>query len=171
MARKRAENREGSLGFPGFVKPVFTKDSENASQVAEIVNGVYGADTVTANYVPFWFHRFRSDIFDVKDASRTGWPVVENVDKTTEIIEFDMHVSSRSTAHELKIDHKTVLNHLHKVGFKKKLDVWVQHQLSPKNMMDRISIREALAKRNEIDPFLKWMATGDKKWVTYDNIG
>ncbi|GFV77831.1 hypothetical protein TNCV_4674251 [Trichonephila clavipes] len=27
LARKRAENREGSLGFPGFVKPVFTKDS------------------------------------------------------------------------------------------------------------------------------------------------
>ncbi|GFT28112.1 hypothetical protein TNCV_644971 [Trichonephila clavipes] len=25
---KRAENREGSLGFPGFVKPVFTKDSK-----------------------------------------------------------------------------------------------------------------------------------------------
>ncbi|GFU30393.1 hypothetical protein TNCV_2717141 [Trichonephila clavipes] len=28
LARKRAENREGSLGFPGFVKPVFTKDSK-----------------------------------------------------------------------------------------------------------------------------------------------
>ncbi|GFU50743.1 hypothetical protein TNCV_241291 [Trichonephila clavipes] len=28
MARKRAENREGSLGFPGVVKPVFTKDSK-----------------------------------------------------------------------------------------------------------------------------------------------
>ncbi|GFV44598.1 hypothetical protein TNCV_3998881 [Trichonephila clavipes] len=28
MARKRAENRERSLGFPGFVKPVFTKDSK-----------------------------------------------------------------------------------------------------------------------------------------------
>ncbi|GFX63662.1 hypothetical protein TNCV_2824481 [Trichonephila clavipes] len=28
MARKRAENREGSLGFPGFVKPVFTKDRD-----------------------------------------------------------------------------------------------------------------------------------------------
>ncbi|GFV63677.1 uncharacterized protein TNCV_1962231 [Trichonephila clavipes] len=28
MARKRAENIEGSLGFPGFVKPVFTKDSK-----------------------------------------------------------------------------------------------------------------------------------------------
>ncbi|GFT42937.1 hypothetical protein TNCV_1615081 [Trichonephila clavipes] len=28
MTRKRAENRERSLGFPGFVKPVFTKDSK-----------------------------------------------------------------------------------------------------------------------------------------------
>ncbi|GFW77638.1 putative DD34D transposase [Trichonephila clavipes] len=37
-------------------------------------------------------------------------------------------------------------------------------------MMDRISICEALAKRNEIDPFLKWMVTGEEKWVTYDNI-
>ncbi|GFU79823.1 hypothetical protein TNCV_3688991, partial [Trichonephila clavipes] len=37
-------------------------------------------------------------------------------------------------------------------------------------MMDRISIGEALAKRNEIDPFLKWMVTGDEKWVTYYNI-
>ncbi|GFW78666.1 putative DD34D transposase [Trichonephila clavipes] len=37
-------------------------------------------------------------------------------------------------------------------------------------MMGGISICEALAKRNEIDPFLKWMVTRDEKWVTYDNI-
>ncbi|GFW82816.1 putative DD34D transposase [Trichonephila clavipes] len=37
-------------------------------------------------------------------------------------------------------------------------------------MMDRISICEALAKRNEIGPFLKRMVTGDEKWVIYDNI-
>ncbi|GFS52685.1 mariner transposase [Trichonephila clavipes] len=36
-------------------------------------------------------------------------------------------------------------------------------------MMGRISIYEALAKRNEINPFLKQMVTGDEKWVTYDN--
>ncbi|GFW43665.1 mariner transposase [Trichonephila clavipes] len=36
--------------------------------------------------------------------------------------------------------------------------------------MDRISICEALAKRNEIDPFLTRMVTGDEKWVVYDNI-
>ncbi|GFT30019.1 histone-lysine N-methyltransferase SETMAR [Trichonephila clavipes] len=77
--------------------------------------------------------------------------------------EVDWHVSCRSIAQEPKIDHETVLNHLRKVGFKKKLDVWMPHQLTPKNMMDRISICEVLAKRNEIDPFLKRRVTEDEK--------
>ncbi|GFT29526.1 histone-lysine N-methyltransferase SETMAR [Trichonephila clavipes] len=83
-------------------------------------------------YVQIWFRRFRSGTFNVKDAPRTGKPVVENVDKTTEIIEVDRLVSGRSIAQKLKINYKTVLNHLRKVGFKKKLDVWVPHQLTPK---------------------------------------
>ncbi|GFT05791.1 histone-lysine N-methyltransferase SETMAR [Trichonephila clavipes] len=102
-----------------FFLQFFFDKSENASQVAEIANGVYCSYTVTANYVQFWFRRFRSGIFYVKDAPRTGKTVV---DKITEIIEV-RHVSSRSIAQELKIDHKTVLSHLRKVGFKKKLDV------------------------------------------------
>ncbi|GFW25598.1 putative DD34D transposase [Trichonephila clavipes] len=50
------------------------------------------------------------------------------------------------------------------------LDVWVIHQLTPKNMMYRIFFYEALAKQNEINPFLKRMVTEDEKLVTYDNI-
>ncbi|GFV08810.1 histone-lysine N-methyltransferase SETMAR [Trichonephila clavipes] len=96
-------------------------------------------------------------------------PDIKNADKISKIIEVDRHVSSPSIPQDLKIDYKTVLSHLSKVGFKKNLDVWVQHQLTPKNMMDRISICEALAKRNEIDPFLKRMVTRDEKWFTYDN--
>ncbi|GFX12124.1 histone-lysine N-methyltransferase SETMAR [Trichonephila clavipes] len=153
-----SQQRENSVDLQ-----VFIHKGENASQATEIVNGVYGANTVTVNCVQIWFRRFRSGIFDVKDVLHTGRPVVENVNKITEIIEVDRHVSSRSITQELKIDHKTVLNHLRRVRFKKKLDVWVPHQLTPKNMMDRISIGDALAKRNEIDPFLKRMVTGDKK--------
>ncbi|GFX55885.1 histone-lysine N-methyltransferase SETMAR [Trichonephila clavipes] len=69
-----------------YILQFFDKD-ENASQMIEIVNGVYGADNVTANYVHFWFHRFRSGIIDVKDAPRTGKLIVEIVDK----IEIDRH--------------------------------------------------------------------------------
>ncbi|GFV74251.1 histone-lysine N-methyltransferase SETMAR [Trichonephila clavipes] len=76
---------------------------ENASQAAEILNSVYGADTVTAYYVQFWFRRLRSGIFDDKDAPRTDRPIVENVDKATERIAIDRHVSSRSIAQEPKM--------------------------------------------------------------------
>ncbi|GFT55104.1 histone-lysine N-methyltransferase SETMAR [Trichonephila clavipes] len=100
-----------------YILQFFFDKGENVSQAAEIVNGVYGADIATANYVQFWFCRFLSGIFDLKDTLRTGRPVVENVDKITEIIQVDRHVSSRSIAQELKIDHKTVLNHLNKVGY------------------------------------------------------
>ncbi|GFU57177.1 histone-lysine N-methyltransferase SETMAR [Trichonephila clavipes] len=91
-----------------FFLQFFFDKGKNASQMAEIVNSVYGADTVIANYMQFCFRRFRSGIFDVKDAPRTGRPVVENVDKTTEIIKIDRHVSCRSITQELQIDHKTV---------------------------------------------------------------
>ncbi|GFU00806.1 histone-lysine N-methyltransferase SETMAR [Trichonephila clavipes] len=77
-----------------FILQCFFDKGENASHLSEIANG----------------------IFDAKDAHRTGTPVVENVDKITEIIEVGRHVSSRSIAQELKIDHKTVLNHLRKFG-------------------------------------------------------
>ncbi|GFT11117.1 histone-lysine N-methyltransferase SETMAR [Trichonephila clavipes] len=147
-----------------FLQFFFDK-GKYAGQVAEIVNGVHGPDTVTANCVQFWFLRFRSGIFDVKVTPRTGSPS----SKITEILKVYRHVSSRSIAQELEIDHKTVSNHFCKVGFKKKLHVWVSHQLKPKNMLDRISICKTLAKWNEIDPFLKRKVIGDEKWVTYYN--
>ncbi|GFX90432.1 histone-lysine N-methyltransferase SETMAR [Trichonephila clavipes] len=77
-----------------FFLQFFFDKSENACQVAEIMNGVNGADIVTANYVQFWFRRFRSGIFDVKEAHRTGRHVVDIFDKITEIIEVDRHVRS-----------------------------------------------------------------------------
>ncbi|GFW97945.1 histone-lysine N-methyltransferase SETMAR [Trichonephila clavipes] len=81
-----------------FILQFFFDKDENASQVFEIANSAYGAETVTANHVQFWFRRFRSGILDVKDAPRPARPVIENVDKITEIIEVDRCVSSRNIA-------------------------------------------------------------------------
>ncbi|GFU67438.1 histonelysine Nmethyltransferase SETMARlike [Trichonephila clavipes] len=105
-------------------------DHPTDTEVAEIVNGAYGTDTVAANYVKFWFRRFHSGIFDVEGTPRTDRPVDENVDKITEIIEVDRHVSSRSIAQKLKIDQKTVVSHLRKEllphGQKLNLDLYCQ---------------------------------------------
>ncbi|GFS50723.1 hypothetical protein TNCV_2165491, partial [Trichonephila clavipes] len=43
MARKRAENREGSLGSLGFVKPVFTKDSKPLGRRKRSLRATSGA--------------------------------------------------------------------------------------------------------------------------------
>ncbi|GFQ84919.1 histone-lysine N-methyltransferase SETMAR [Trichonephila clavata] len=71
----------------------FFFDKGEIENQTEIVNGVYDLDTLTANYIQFWFRQFRS-----------GMPVVENVDKITEMIEVKRHVNSRSIAQELKIE-------------------------------------------------------------------
>ena len=70
-----------------------------------------------------WFARFRTGNFNVKDEPRSGRPITEKSDEIMEKVECDKHVSTVEIARELGIDHKTVLNHLHKAGYKKKLDV------------------------------------------------
>lgn len=64
---------------------------------------------------------------------------------------------------------KAVLNHLHKIIYKKKLDIWVRHDLILKNPIDGISLCESLPKRKEIEPSSKRLITDEKKWIIYDN--
>jgi len=106
----------------------------------------------------------------VEDAPRSGRPVVENCDKIAELVERDRHSSSRSIGQELGMSHQTVINYLKKLGVTKKLDVWVPHELTQKNIFGRIDACESLLNRNKIEPFLKRMVIGDEKWITYDNI-
>ena len=126
---------------------------KNASKATKKICDVYGADTLSVRVAQQWFGRFRSGVVEVNDAPRSGRPAVVNVDKIIENIEIDHQVSSRSIAQKLNINHQTVLNHLQKAGFKKKLDVWVPHELTQKNLMDRISICESLLNRpfSEVD--------------------
>ncbi|KAJ0183237.1 hypothetical protein K1T71_001213 [Dendrolimus kikuchii] len=61
-----------------------------------------------------------------------------------------------------------VLAHLKKAGYTKKLDIWVPHELTERNLMNRVLICDSLLRRNETEPFLKKLITGDEKWITYD---
>ena len=72
----------------------------------------------------------------MKDAPRTDRLIVEKTDEIMEKIHQDHHISYHDIAKELNIHHQTVLNHLKKAGYKKKLDVWVPHELSLKNSID-----------------------------------
>jgi len=153
-----------------YILQYYYDKGKNAAQACEKICAVYGEGALSKSAARKWFARFRSGNFDVKDEPRSGRPVTEKVDEILEKVQQDKHISSVDVGMELGIDHKTVLNYLHyKAGYKKKLDIWVPHELSAKNMIDRINICDTLLKRNEIDPFLKRVITGDEKWITYDN--
>ncbi|GFY06265.1 hypothetical protein TNCV_2680571 [Trichonephila clavipes] len=47
MTRSRVENKEGSLGYPGFVKSVFTKDSKLLGKRRKITRAPWDCDTRT----------------------------------------------------------------------------------------------------------------------------
>ncbi|KAG5311381.1 SETMR methyltransferase, partial [Acromyrmex insinuator] len=124
---ERASKMDTSKEKIHHILQFFFDKGENASQAVENVNNVYSPDTVSNSQSQFWFRRFRSGNFDVKDAPRSGRPIIENVDKIMEI--------ESDRAQELNIAQKTVWNYLNKAGYKKKLDVWVPHELTQKNLM------------------------------------
>ena len=111
---------------------------DNASQACEKICGVYGEVAVSKSAARKCFARFRSRNFNIKDQPRSGRPITEKSDAILEKIQQDRHISNHDITYELNIHHQTVLNHLQKAGFKKKLDVWGPHELSVKNKMKRL---------------------------------
>lgn len=153
-----------------YILQFFFDKGQKAAQAAKELNEVYGPNTVPDRTAQYWFNRFRSGNFDVKDAPRDGRPVATDVEKIQAVIAEDRHISVRCIAEELSVSYVSVSRHLRAMGYTKKLDMWVPHELSQKNLIDRISICESLLNRNKVDPFLKRLVTGDEKWVTYDNV-
>ena len=76
----------------------------------------------------------------------------------------------RELATALKVSVGSVHGHLKSLGFVKKLDVWVPYELKEIHLTNRMSVCDQLIKREENDPFLKCMITGDEKWIVYNNV-
>ena len=99
---------------------------------------------------------------------RISVEVDDNLIKT--IIDSDRHSTIREIAEKLHVSHTCIENHLKQLGYVQKLDTWVPHELKEKHLTQRINGCDLLKKRNENDPFLKRLITGDEKWVVYNNI-
>ncbi|EZA56270.1 Histone-lysine N-methyltransferase SETMAR [Ooceraea biroi] len=69
----------------------------------------------------------------------------------------------------LNISKSSVENHLKRLGYISKLDIWVAHELKEIHLTKRIDICDSLLKREENDRFLKRI-TGDEKWIVYSNV-
>ena len=81
------------------------------------------------------------------------------------LIETNSHYTTRNIANILSISNSTVYEHLRKNNLVSRYNVWVPHDLNEKNLIDCVSICDSLVKRNQNDPFLKRIITGDEKLV------
>ena len=79
------------------------------------------------------------------------------------IIDSDRHNTTREIAEKLYVSHTCIENHLKQLGYVQKLDTWVPYELKEKHLTQRINSCDLLKKRNENDPFLKRLITGDEK--------
>ncbi|XP_014473025.1 PREDICTED: histone-lysine N-methyltransferase SETMAR-like [Dinoponera quadriceps] len=117
-----------------------------------MLRDVYGEEALKERQCRNWFDKFRSGDFLLKDEQRSGRPLQADDDQIKTIIELDRHIFERE------------------IGEKLKLDIWVPHELKEIHLTKRINACDSHLKRNEFDPFLKRIITGDEKWIVYDNI-
>ncbi|KAJ0178875.1 hypothetical protein K1T71_005650 [Dendrolimus kikuchii] len=127
----------------------YYKKGINATQAAKKICDVYGPNAVSVRVAQIWFKRFQSGNFDIKNARHSGRPVTVKIDAIFEKVKQDRHISSYDVAGELGIDHKTVLAHLKKAGYTKKLDIWVPHELTERNLMNHVLICDSLLRPSD----------------------
>ena len=78
------------------------------------------------------------------------------------MIENNLRSTTREIAEKLNISDTCLERHLkQQLSYVKKLDIWVPHKLNEIQLTKRISICDYLLKRNETDPRLKPIITGD----------
>ena len=148
----------------------YYRKGKNAVQARQKLCNVYGEDVLTERQCQNWFAKFRSGNFDVEDAPRSGRPVEANEDTIKALIDANRRITTREIAERLTLSNSTVHHHLKRLGFISKLDIWVPHILTEKNLCRRVDVCDLLLKRQEYDPFLMRIVTGDEKWVVYNNV-
>ncbi|KAK1137358.1 hypothetical protein K0M31_001870 [Melipona bicolor] len=148
----------------------YFRKGKNASQAQKKLCAVYGDEALKERQCRNWFERFRSGDFSLKNAQRSGRPVEVDETHIKAIIDSDRHSTTRDIAEKLNVSHTCIEKKLKTLGYVKKLDLWIPHQLKEIHLTQRISICDSLLKRNENDPFLKNLVTGDEKWIVYKNV-
>ncbi|GBP12525.1 Histone-lysine N-methyltransferase SETMAR [Eumeta japonica] len=144
-----------------YILKFHLKKGKNATQaVRRIMTFI---ELMSLRVAQNWFKRFQSGYFDVKDESRSSRPVTDKVDAILKIVDQGRHINFYDIAEELRMDHKTVLTHLNKAGYTKKLDTWAPYKLTGRNLINSVLVCDFLLKCNETEPFLKRLITGDEK--------
>ena len=84
---------------------------------------VYGEGVIGKSTARKWFAKFKNGNFDIDDTPCSGRPSEFDKDHLKALLKEESHQTSRKLVKKMNCDQKTILNHLHSMGFAKKLEV------------------------------------------------
>ncbi|XP_015189848.1 PREDICTED: histone-lysine N-methyltransferase SETMAR-like [Polistes dominula] len=107
----------------------YFRKRKNATQAHKKLCAVYGNEDLKKRQCQNRFASFRSGDFSLKNIQRSGRPVEVDETHIKAIINSDRHSTTRDIAEKLNVSHTCIEKSLKKLGYVKKLDLWIPHQL------------------------------------------
>lgn len=146
-----------------------------AAEAAREICAVYGEDAISERTARNWYTKFKSGIFDLSDAIRSGRPTDFDEEQLNQLLHEDGRQTTRELGEKLGCDHSTIVRHLASMGKVQKLGAWVPHLLSENNKNQRSTLAAGLLARHRAthghkQRFLYRIVTGDEKWCLYVNM-
>ncbi|GFS72098.1 histone-lysine N-methyltransferase SETMAR [Trichonephila clavipes] len=106
----------------------------------KILCAVFGKDIVNVRTCERWFSKFHSGDLSLQESVRSGRPSKIYNDVLRSMLENYSHLTSQEIAEEFGIHHTTVGDHIKSHGFVLKQSVWVPHELTEKDLSDRVGM-------------------------------
>ena len=91
---------------------------------------VYEEGVIGKSMARKWFAKFKNCNFDIDDMLCSGRPSEFDEDHLKALLKEESCQTSCELAEKINCNQKTILNHLHSMGFAEKLGVWVPRELS-----------------------------------------
>ncbi|XP_039304822.1 histone-lysine N-methyltransferase SETMAR-like [Solenopsis invicta] len=106
---------------------------------------------------------------EIGDAPHSGRPVEADEDTIKALIDANRRITTTcEIAERFGSSNLIVYDYLKHLGLISKLDIWVPHVLTERNLC--VDVCDLLLKRQKNDLFLKRIITRDEKWVAYNNV-
>ena len=167
--RKEEKNYSKKDHFKHCALYEFNKGS-TAVQAHSNITETYNDFNISLRTIQRWFIKFRKgeNIFGKKENS--GRPEKYDSSIIDELVRDNPFLTLKEMSNTLDIPETSIYNYLKRLGKVNKLGSFIPYNLNESQKKKRFDICKNLISKNESDPFLKRIITGDEKWVLYKNI-
>lgn len=134
----------------------------------EEMKSVYGDSSMSKTQIYEWHTKFKSGDRDLEDKPRSGRPSTLDDEEILSAVDVNPYLTEQELADDFGVAQSTISTHLKSLGFVKKLDRWIPHELTESNKSDRLVYCYELLRRMKRSGFWDSIVTSDEKWVLYD---